>query len=245
MKKITLILVALGLSGSTLMAQSKAEDILTRYRFGIFGGIGFSNLKPTSSTDGTDYKYNVLKNGGRAAFEVGLNMEKGINKRYAFYSGLGLNWLGGKILSTAASLTGADSANYAIVADMKYKLQYMQIPLGLKLKATNIDRFQIYTQLGLDAGILIGRKADLVIDGVTFDNQKLPIKSMNPLSIGYQIGVGTEFKVTDNNSAFAGIMYHNGFIDHTIPSARSATDKKFNDGNVRGNSFTLRAGYYF
>ncbi len=241
-KKSIFLAFALCLANQ-IFAQSKAEEILTRYRFGLFGGVGYSSLKPTSSKAGTDYIYDVAKNNGKLAIEFGLNIEKGINKRYSFYSGLGLNWMGGSITSTKNVFTGKDSSSYANSAAMKYKLQYLQVPFGLKLKATSIDRFQIYTQLGLDAGILIGRKANYTIDGATNTNEKLGIKTLNPISLGFQAGIGTEFEVTDNNSAFAGILYHNGFLDHTFPLQRGT--KPFNDGNVRGNVITVRIGYYF
>jgi hypothetical protein len=243
MKKIILPMVALSIA-TQAMAQSAVEKAFDKYRFGVFGAIGSSNLNPTSTKAVDDNNtYSVARDGGKLSLAFGLSAEKVFNERYSIYSGLSLEWMGGKIVSNASS--AVDTTTYADIADYKYNLQYLQVPLGIKLKATNIDRFQIYTQLGLDAGFLIGRKATFTVDGDSYEGEKLPLKVMNPFSLAYHVGLGTEFKVTKDNSAYFTVLYRNGFLDHTLPGGNASPYKKFSDGTVRSNNIMLRIGYYF
>jgi Outer membrane protein beta-barrel domain len=252
MKKIILSLTAITLCSSVFAQSNKVEKALNDYRFGLFVSVGSSWLKPSSSAASIDaINYAVTKNANKTSFAFGLSAEKVLNDRYAIYSGLSMDWIGGGITSATTNLlAGVADTAYARSADMKYNLQYLQVPLGLKLKATNIDKFQIYGQIGMDLGIMIGRKAtSSVIDyaGITnaVSGEKLGIKTMNPISLGFQVGLGTEFEVSKTNSAYATILYHNGFIDHTLPGGRTTAERKFADGNVRGNNISLRLGYYF
>jgi opacity protein-like surface antigen len=251
MKKLLLSLSAITLCSSLFAQTNKVEKALNDYRFGLFVSTGISWLKPSSSTASINaFDYDVTKTNNKTAFAFGLSAEKVLNERYSIYSGLSLDWMGGGINSTATTpINIADSA-YTKIADMKYNLQYLQIPLGLKLKATNIDKFQIFGQIGMDLGFMIGRKANYNITSVTNkviakDGEKLGISTMNPVNLGFQVGLGTEFEVTKTNSAYVTILYHNGFLDHTLPGGRTAAEGKFADGNVRGNNVSLRIGYYF
>ncbi len=246
MNKFTLSLLALAISTSAM--ADGLEKTLSKYRFGVFGSIGYSNLNPTSSnTNNLNNKYDVSRHGGKASYGFGLSAEKMINDKYSLYSGLSMEWIGGTTIANATSL--ADPTTYADSMHIGYSLQYLQVPLGLKLKATNIDRFQIYTQLGLDAGILVGNKASYTIKDannliVTEEKEKQKLGIVNPFSLAYQVGLGTEFKVTKENSAYVTILYRNGFLDHTLPGNR-IDGQKYNDGNVRSNNICLRIGYYF
>jgi hypothetical protein len=251
--RIILLIAFLGLQQISVAQeaqQSGLANFINKYRIGLFGSIGSSNLNPTSSSSGGSYNYNISKVKGRMSFGFGLSAEKTIDKRYAIYTGLGLDWIGGTLLATTPKFTVADSNEYARLANMTYRLQYINAPIGLKLKATSIDKFTIYGLVGLNLGVPIGRKADYVITkydatNLNIQSEKLSFSTITPVSVAYQIGAGTEFKVSADNAAYLSIIYTNGFIDHTNPKAIDKPNAKFSDGVVRSNNLCARLGFFF
>jgi opacity protein-like surface antigen len=248
MKKLLLTLCTVALVVNGVQAQdytserlpSKSGGKLSKFRFGLYLAPGISSLKPASATTGSVEKYTVAKGKGKASFGFGLNAEKPLTNKYALVTGVGLDWQGGSMVSTKTA--GTDTSY--VSSNVAYKLKYIQIPLGLKLKATNINKFQIYGQIGLDASILIGNKSDGTIGTGTVAGVSLK-KTLAPATLGMDLGIGTEFKVSEDNSAYVALMYRNGFTDATIPQLRSAADKQWQDGNIRANNISLRIGYFF
>ncbi len=238
MKKSILSIAVFALCSNILLAQSTETDLgrkISKFRFGLFIAPGIASMKPASATTGVTEKYNVSKGKGKTAFAFGVNAEKPINNKYSLVTGVGLDWQGGNIAATKTS--GTDS-NY-INTNVAYNLKYIQVPLGLKLKATSIDKFQIYGQVGLDASVLIGNKTN----STTFGDGVSLKRTLSPLTLGMDLGIGTEFRVSGENSAYVALMYRNGFTDATIPQLRSGN--KWQDGNIRTNVYSLRIGYFF
>jgi hypothetical protein len=257
-RSILFSIIIAGFTISNANAQEMMQEgngiskFINKYRLSLFGGIGSSNLNPTSSQSGGDYNYSVSKVAGRTSYAFGLNAEKRIDRRYSLYSGLSMEWLGGTILANAPVFLAADSNEYARSASMSYRLQYLNVPLGLKLKASSINKFTIYGLVGADLGVPIGRKANYTITTSDTVNQtianvgeKLKFNTIVPVSIAYQLGAGTEFKITEDNSAYITLLYRNGFIDHTQPDNLNKPKALFKDGVVRSNNLSLRLGFFF
>jgi Outer membrane protein beta-barrel domain len=236
----------------TVQEGNGISKFINKYRLSLFGGLGSSNLNPTSSQSGGNYNFSVSKVKGRTSYAFGLNAEKRIDRRYSLYSGLSMEWLGGTILANAPVFLAADSNEYARSASMSYRLQYLHVPLGLKLKASSIKKFTIYGLVGADLGVPIGRKAnytiattDAVTPTVSNIGEKLKFNTIVPVSVAYQLGAGTEFKITEDNSAYLTLLYRNGFIDHTQPDNLNKPKALFKDGVVRSNNLSLRLGFFF
>jgi hypothetical protein len=245
MKKILLTLTIAIVTSTLINAQegtssSIGSGKISKFRFGLYIAPGFSSLKPASASTGVTEKYSVLRGKSRMSFGFGLNAEKALSSKYALVTGLGLDWQGGALSATKISGTDADYVS----SDLTYKLKYIQVPVGLKLKATNINKFQIYGQIGLDGSLLIGNKVDGNINAAPINGVSLK-RTVAPITLGMDLGLGTEFKVSAENSAYVSLMYRNGFTDATFPQLRSVADKRWNDGSVRANNFSLRIGYFF
>jgi hypothetical protein len=252
MKKIILCLTFVSAACAAQAQNSTAEAISKKYRFGFYANLGSSGMKVTSLTTTGTTTYDVKKNGGRFATGIGLTGEMPLTESAVIYSGVGLDWYGGGITATNKTLSTSDSFTYAKSADVKYKLQALSIPIGLKLKASNInDRMFIYGRVGADVGFVIGRNADYTVVGRKAGSDttiaaigKLPLKTVTPLQVGWHFGAGVEYKIA-KNAAFAEILYRNGLIDATAPKFRDASTYKFEDGNIRTNNISLRIGYFF
>ncbi|HNB81846.1 MAG TPA: porin family protein, partial [Chitinophagaceae bacterium] len=248
MKFSFILLATLGFMSNTLQAkESKTDEIFKTYRFSLYVGPTFNSLKPTATRSDN---YVVSKGKTNVGFNFGIGADYNINDRYTIYSGLGMDWRGGA-LSVMHDSTQALENGYLKDADVKYKkMQYLSVPLGLKMKAVEINQFRVFAQTGLDLGILLSQKGDYTIrlandSLIARTNEKLGgTATVVPVNMGWCIGAGTEYTLNDKNAIYATILYRNGFIDATTPLSNDLT-RKFSDGNIRSNSVVIRIGYFF
>jgi opacity protein-like surface antigen len=112
-----------------------------------------------------------------------------------------------------------------------YKLQYINIPLGLKLKTNEIGYLTFFTHLGINGGINI--KATGEVDDFELDNENIS-EEISLFNLGYYIGAGAEYSIGGNSAIILGLTYTNGFIDITTD-----TDK------VTQSNFAIRIGILF
>lgn len=245
-KKLLLSLF-IGLAAtSTLLAQSKADKVFKTFRFGLYTGPTFNSLRPVANeADG----YIIDKVKGNVGFSLGLCADYNINDRYTVFSGLSLDWRGGTI-----AVVDKDSvlqSGYIYKNEVKYKLQYLTLPIGLKMKAAQFDKIKIFAQTGIDLSFLLSQKGDISTTAAkgmpAIIDEKVKLGSVaksTPINVGWMLGVGAEYEITDKNSVYFTVLYRNGFTDVTTPKLNT-TGLKFSDGNIRFNSVALRLGYYF
>ncbi|MFM2388338.1 MAG: hypothetical protein RL660_3095 [Bacteroidota bacterium] len=256
MKKIVFALTGIALLACTnVEAQNKtAESISKKYRFALFGNIGTSGLKATSATVTNDsIIYDIKKDGGRFSSGIGVAVELPLTESATLASGLGVDWYGGTLDAKRKATSVSEQHNYAKDANIEYKLQSVNIPISLRLKASNInDKMFIFGRVGGDLGFVIGRNADYSITGsrslgtdtVIAGTGKLSAKTVTPIQFGWHFGAGVEYKIA-KNAVFGEILYRNNLLDATLPQFRDVALYKFNDGNVRSNNISLRIGYFF
>ena len=245
-KKLILSLL-IGLTASnTLLAQSNADKVFKTFRFGLYTGPTFNSLRPVA-TEAEGYVISKVK--GNVGFSLGLCADYNINERYTVFSGLSLDWRGGTV-----AVVDKDSilqSGYIYKNEVKYNLQYLTIPIGLKMKAAEFDKIKIFAQTGIDIAFLLSQKGDIsttLLPGataITAEKVKLGgVAKSTPVNAGWMLGVGAEYELNDKNSVYATLLYRNGFTDVTTPKLNTST-VKFSDGNIRFNTIALRVGYYF
>jgi hypothetical protein len=161
---------------------------------------------------------------------------------------------GGKINS---KYLGTDKANVVQNANFNYRLNYLEIPVALKLRTDPISGFRFFGQLGLTTGFNIAKKATYNVDYYDGNGKALNSKGENekikgtlaiaPVMFTMNIGGGAEYPINNKLAAYAGIFFNNGFApDATNPNKYSmAYDQSFKDGNTRLNNFALRLGLFF
>jgi Outer membrane protein beta-barrel domain len=238
---------------TTAKAESKTEEMFKTFRFGLFIGPSFNSLRPVASAADN---YIVEKTGSRMGLSFGICADYNLNERYTVYSGLGLDWRGGKI-NSQLPLNVPATTGYIRAAEVKYKTQYLTIPIGLKMTAATFDKIKIQALAGFDLGILLSQKGDYtftttVYDSVakkyttvSADNAKIGgIASVVPIGLGWNVGIGGEYDLNGKNAVTCQLIYRNGFVDATTPKTNK-TGSRFSDGNVRSNSIDIRFGYTF
>lgn len=245
------------LQASPLFAQEETPTLTTidskKFRFGVFVSPTMSWMRPT--TDKTDDgQYAPENNGSKIGFIYGLMAEYNFAENYAIVTGLQVNMTGGKIGST---YLGSESSSVVKAADFNYRLNYLEIPVGLKLRTDPISGFRFFGQLGLTTGFNIAKKATYTVNYVdgngkaqtsTGENEKIKgTLAIAPMMFTMNIGAGAEYPINNKLAAYVGIFFNNGFApDATNPNKYAMPyNLSFKDGNTRLNNFALRLGLFF
>lgn len=229
--------------------DTKIEEAFKTYRFGLYVGPSLNSLRPASDVYNG---YEITKEKGNKGLSFGLMVDYNVNERYAIQTGLSLDWRGGTLKSLKDSLTPIENG-YAKEATVRYKQQYISLPIGMKLKAAEMNNMIFFVQTGFDLSLLVSNRgtSDIIkADGSAITNRgiiNLNQEGMGkavPINFGWYIGPGMEYKINDANSVFFSLIYRNGFTDVTAPQ-NNKNGFRFSDGNIRSNALALRIGYFF
>lgn len=142
------------------------------------------------------FRYNDANYEGssKMGFSYGLVADLGFARNYYFSTGLLIN-------SIDSKLTDSDNNKYDLM-----RLQYVDIPLTIKLKSAENELGRFYGQFGFTTGIKVSDKQR--IEGETKKNE---IPKADVFRLGLQIGGGAEWKLSDNLSVLTGLSFNNGF----------------------------------
>lgn len=169
-------------------------------------------------------------------FSYGLMGDFNFTQNYSFATGISITTINGKskeiVTTPAAGGIGAPSqAEY----NLKYELQYVDVPLTLKLKTVKINNARYYGQFGLSNGINIGAKQDVDITGGSSARDVNISDDIKFYRAGLIIGAGAEFDISENSSISTGLTFNNGFSD--ITSNKNTT--------VRNHYVAINFGVFF
>jgi hypothetical protein len=255
MKKQILSLFALAFLTNTASAQYEGVDItesetLKKIRFGVYVAPNLSFMRPSAAKDGAKTQEN---GGNKIGFTYGLMADYNFTENYAIATGLQVNTTGGKINTTNPLATIGE----ALTTKFDYSLQYLEVPVALKLKTDQMGKFTIFGQAGLTVGFNISKKAtyEIVQKGATTDTtykvadkEKITgsIGNIAPIVFQMNVGAGIQYMIGSKLDGYAGLFFNNGFAPNiTDPTKYTNTPVPFTDGNTRLNNFALRLGFYF
>ncbi len=188
---------------------------------GVFGqGVRFGiTVDPQINWMKSDVK-TVTSEGSKLGMNIGLVMDKYFTKNYAITSGITINNLGGKLKYGQDEELKGSSGTITVPANtvVEYGLQYVSIPLGLKLHTNEIGYMKYYAELGFNGHVNIKSKFDseeaslddLSTDGVS--NESIS-ESVSLFNAGYFIGGGAQYSLGGNAAIFIGVNYHQGLMD--------------------------------
>lgn len=144
----------------------------------------------------------VEPDGMRTGFSYGIIADLPFSDNYYFSTALTVSTLNAKTREPNVSTS-------------VYKLQYLEVPLTLKLKSNEMENKRFYGQFGLNTGINIGSKQDIMYtNSATPDVKNLDIgNEINSFRAGLLIGGGTEWNVGESMNILTGLSYSNGFSD--------------------------------
>lgn len=210
-------------------------------RFGIVGSPEINWMKPDTK--------DVTSKGIKFGISYGLNFDIPMGNNAAFSSGIFIDNCGGKIVYndtipffTIDNESKPDTIDERFIVD--YKLQYLSIPLGLKLKTNEIGYITYFANVGLTPQLNIGAKAKVESNTeVLIDNAKIP-REITTVILNYFIGAGIEYSLSGSTALLVAVYYNNGFMDLTGISV----DKSRFDGKnykIILNNVALKVGIMF
>lgn len=219
MQRILLILFFLG---AILTTRAQTSPI----RFSV-------HVDPQAAWFNSD-ETGVDPDGSIMHINAGLNMDYFFAENYAFVLGFGINNMGGKLLYADSTLflSKGDSLYLEPGQSAKLNLQYIDIPIGLKLKTEEMGYATYFLQLGFNPMFRLNAKA--TSDEASLDKADIS-ESMILFNLGYHVGIGVEYKLGGSTALIGGLRWSSGLTD--------VTD---NDrANVKTNVLSLNLGILF
>lgn len=215
----------------------------------------------------------ITREGTNTGLKLGVIGEYYFSERYAITGGLGFafNQGGGLKHETGGNFfMESDLSNPALKAGDKplpdnvlltYKIQYVEIPIGLKMRTDEIGYFRYFAEIPIFP-IAIRTQARGDIEGGDIRESDLNInKDVTLFSLSWGLGAGVEYSISSNTALVAGLYFQNGIIDVTDNSARQATtlisdmgteditddswETRSENSNTRIGNITLRIGVLF
>jgi len=155
------------------------------------------------------------KGGGLSTgFSYGLMSDFEFTENYSFATGLTVTTINGKgdVLNYQPYHALSSSTNSAAY-DVKFKMQYLEIPLSVKLKTDEVNDMKWYGQFGLTTNFRIGAKQDVKSGNTTLADDVKATDQTKFLRAGMIIGGGLEYRLSGKTSLLTGLTYNNGLTN--------------------------------
>lgn len=206
--------------------------------------LGFQ-VSPSFSYMATDDNQ-INSNGTNLGLKLGMLAEMYFQENYAFITGIGFSFnsggtlrheQGGKIWTRSELPQGVDPTFFPGV-DLKYNIQYVEIPFGLKFRTNAFGYLRYWAEIPV---ITLGFRSQArgAISQAGINEDKIIIKKeVGALALSWGLGGGVEYELSPNASLVGGINYQRVFTDVTRDVA---------DDNSKGytNHIVLRVGVMF
>lgn len=173
-------------------------------------------------------------NGAMFHIQAGIQMDYYFQENYAFVLGFGINNLGGNLLYVDSTDYMQNDEPVIILPgqEVKMNLQYLDIPVGLKLKTEELGYATIFLQLGFNP--MININAHLSSNDEELKEEHIE-DSVNTFCLGYHVGAGVEYRLGGNTAFIGGIRWTSGLTNVTE-----------NDGaNLNTNAISIHLGILF
>lgn len=166
----------------------------------------------------------VKNDGGRPGFNFGLTFNSYFTPNYSFSTGISLMNGGGKLVSKKATIIEFKNSNSTVLPGetVIYKVQYLAIPLGIKLQTNQIGYLTFFSDLGLDPKVVIGGKADIPSLEISGENA---MNELNLFNLSYHVTAGIEYSLGGTTAILLGLNFDNNFLDITKDNGVQPIDK--------------------
>lgn len=224
------------------------------------------HLNPFISWMSTNNKA-IESAGVNPGFKLGMSGEFYGGKKsddlsiYAFTVGLGISFnqggtlnytQGGDLFQRSALIDSSyiSATGTSLVPDsstVKHRLQYVEIPVGIKLRTNEFGYLRYYMEVPFTLGIRTQSRSD--IDGQFLDisEKENTTPDMSILNLSWGIGAGVEYDIsgTGTTALFAGLYFQSGFLDVTRNDKDDKGANIVENAKATINKVNLRVGVFF
>lgn len=247
-----LVLVALCTAAYTANAQYVGTQTDLKFGFQLSPAFSWMNSDDTR----------INSNGTNLGLKLGMIGEFFFRENYSVSTGIGFHFNAGGTLfyeETVDSLSIWAEANvpgdnlYAGGTSFKYNLQYVEIPLGLKLRTREFGYIRYFIEPHIVLGFRTQARGNVLNDksaAAVDSEEKYNIQSaVNLLNFSWGVGAGAEYAISDNSALFGGIAFQSGFADVT-KDKRTAIytnggEAREEDSSGQISSIVIRLGIMF
>lgn len=241
MKKIIAVAAFLCIALTQLSAQF--EDV----RFGF-------QLSPAFTGMSTDSK-NINRNGTNLGLKLGMMTELYFRQNYAISTGIGFAFNHGGALTYeyggkywVQSDLGPDLDSLPAGVKLKHSLQFIEIPLLVKMRTREFGRMRYFLEPGVFLNFKSKSTGSIEGRGIGSDAEKINIKKdINGISMLWGLNGGLEYSLAETTSLVAGIGFQSGFTDLTEDKGTvfTPTGNKRENSKAIGNTIVLKLGIIF
>ncbi len=248
---------------NTALAIGDDDGVDKNFRFGIKVNPMLTWFRPGDSKI-------VEKDGVKAKFGYGLITEFKLGKLVSFATGIGADYEGGKLkfsdtvtyfIQDEAFTTAPDTSKPFVkymVNSRSYDVNYLNIPLTLKMKTKEIGAMTYFAIFGGDLGIrLKGKVKDNdpvnltpIPSGFKYSPEDVQdnTKDMNIIRTSLNVGAGFEFNLSGSTSLVVSLNYRRGMLPAIKKESeyllKGVTSSAFKS-TVVGDAFLITAGILF
>ena len=249
MKQLSLVFLA-SLTFFTSVNLNAQEDRKVRLGLALNPNLGWIRL------DNSGYN----NEGVRAGLQYGLVADLRLfgDPNYSFSTGFTILHAGGKLSYHDAVTDPNTNLEIAAQTDARYKLNYIDIPLAVKLRSNEIGYMHFWGIFGGEMGWRINANADFETTsalGKTELNDENIADDVALFRADLVVGAGLEYTISGDTRLVVGLIYHNGLTNvlkgdallesngtTVISNGKSSTDEELRN---RLNYVTLRLGIMF
>ncbi|PKP17287.1 MAG: hypothetical protein CVU05_15815 [Bacteroidetes bacterium HGW-Bacteroidetes-21] len=213
MKKLVII---------SILATFTLSGMAQKFSGGLYFSPTFNWMKP-------DVKQ-IEKDAMRTSFGFGLEGDFILTDNFVIASGLRFNNMGGslKYLDTVPKFVTPDST-YKLNPGhvVKYKTQYVGIPIYIKGKTNEIGGIFYFMKAGVVPSFRYSAKGDVTVN--SNDDIRDEVRG---IYTSFELGGGIEYVLGGNTRVLAEIVYSNGLTDvtKTVLVGKTKTDKVVQNG---------------
>jgi hypothetical protein len=187
--------------------------ILFMFTATIFSqGLSFSVFVDPQITWMNSDSKQIERSGTNFGIGGGLVMDRYFTENYAFSTGLSMLSTGGDLhfLDSLDFRSGGTRDTLPAGSIVKYRLQYVTIPLSLKLKSNEIGYLKFYAHLGLNSHFNVKATGDAESRNIHGEDIK---DEVNFFMLSYFFGGGVEYSLGGNTALIGGIYFTSGILD--------------------------------
>lgn len=181
--KVSLIALALVAAAQTLNAQDN------KFNFGLKVSPTIAWFKASGD---------LSNDGSRIGFAYGLMADINFTNNYALATGVDVTYRGGKV-------------KVYDTIKVKTVLQYVEVPITLKLKTNEIGYMTYFGKVGFAPGFNIRTDGD-------FSKSQI-----YPFNLALVVGLGGQYSLGGKTALLAGVTFNNGFMDVVKAKEQKAT----------------------
>lgn len=166
----------------------------------------------------------ITNDGARPGFNFGLTINKFFTDNYSFSTGISIIQDGGRLASSETTILEFDNFESTVLPGdaVSYKINYVAIPIGLKLQTNQIGYITFFSDLGIDPKVVTGGKIDIPSLDISKENANKELRLFN---LSYHITAGIEYSLGGTTALILGLNFDNNFLDVTKENGDQITDK--------------------